>query len=193
MSAKESERWQTLSRRELLDARPWLRVWAEDLRLPDGRIVEGFYTLEMPGYVQIVALTRDDQVVVVRQYKHGVGREGLHLPAGYVEPGEDPLHTASRELLEETGYEAEEWRFLGSFVTDGNRGSGTAHIYLARDARHVAAPDSHDLEQMEILLMPLDDLTSAVTRGEVPLLSTLAALGAALIATKMGVPLRDLD
>jgi ADP-ribose pyrophosphatase len=136
--------------------------------------------------VVVVALTPDGQVVVARNYKHGPRRVCLNLPAGYVEPGEEPLATARRELLEETGYVAEEWISLGGFASDGNRGCGTGHLFLARGAQKVAEPDAGDLEEMEIGLMSLDEVMDAVRRGDVAVLSVAAAIGLTVAAQGSG-------
>jgi ADP-ribose pyrophosphatase len=178
--------WETIARREVLDRRPWLRVWSEDVRLTDGRMITDFSTIEMPDYVVIVAFTDEGLVVAERNYKHGPGRVGLHLPAGYLEPGEAPLPAAQRELLEETGYAAEDWAPLGSFAIDGNRGGGTGHFFLARGARQVASPDAGDLEEIAVELLPLDALLAATRSGEVNVLSTAAAIGLASAALGQG-------
>ncbi len=173
--------WNVVARRLAFDAAPWLRLWMEDLQLPDGKVVEDFATLEMPDYVVVVALTAEDDAVVTRNYKHGTGRCCTNLPAGYIDPGEEPLHAAQRELLEETGYTAGDWETLGSFVTDGNRGSGTAHLFLARDARYVTTPNSGDLEEMSVELMRFETLVQATRDGEVAVVSNAAAIGLAAV------------
>jgi ADP-ribose pyrophosphatase len=184
--------WQTLERREVIDRWPWLRLWSEDLRLPDGRVVRDFSTLEMPDFAVVVALTPDDRVVVERNYKHGAGRVCLNLPAGYLQPGEEPLAAAQRELLEETGYAAHDWQSLGSFVNDGNRGAGSGHYFLAHNARLVAAPASGDLESMAIELLSLAELVRATRHGEVAVLSIAAAIGLAVAAVHdEGLGIRD--
>ena len=93
--------WITRTRTELYDARPWLRLYGDDVELPDGRQVQGFYSIDMPDHAIIVALTSEDRVVVERNYKHGPRRVCINLPAGYLEPGEDPMDAAKRELLED--------------------------------------------------------------------------------------------
>jgi ADP-ribose pyrophosphatase len=186
MSASSPRNWETLSRRKVVDCHPWLCLWAEDVQLPDGRVVEGFVTIEMPDYVVVVALTPDGRVVVERNYKHGPRRACLNLPAGYVEPGEEPLAAARRELLEETGYMAEEWLALGGFTNDGNRGCGMGHLFLARRAQKVTEPDAGDLEDMEIGLMGLPEVAVAVRRGDVAVLSVAAAIGLAVAAQSAG-------
>lgn len=176
------QEWVTVRRHELIDRRPWLRLWSEDVQLPDGRIIEGFTQLEMPDVAVIVALTPDGQAIIERNYKHGPRRVCLNLPAGYLEAGEEPLTAARRELLEETGYAADEWVPLGQFANDGNRGAGTSFLFLARDARQIAQPDAGDLEELEIGLMPLDQLAESVRNGEVAILAIAAAIGLAVVA-----------
>jgi ADP-ribose pyrophosphatase len=163
---------------ELLDAAPWLHVWAEDVRLPDDRIIDGYLRLEMLDYVVIVALT-DSGVIVLRSYKHGPADIVTSLPAGYLEPDEEPVDAARRELLEETGHVSEQWEELGSFVVDGNRGAGIVHMFLARRAREIAAPDPGDLEETEMSLVPLDNLLEAVQGGTVSVLPMAAAVALA--------------
>ena len=186
MSETNLRPWVTLARHEVLDRRPWMRVWSEAVQLPDGRVVEDFSTIELPDYVVVVALTSDSRVVVERNYKHGPRRVCLNQPAGYLERDEEPLAAARRELLEETGYAAEEWVSLGGFANDGNRGCGRGFFYLARGARRVAQPDAGDLEEMVVELMGLEELVRAVRRGEVAVLSIAAAIGLAVAAQTGG-------
>ena len=186
MSETTPQPWETLARREVVDRRPWVRLWAEDVRLPDGRVIEDFSTIDLPDYVVVVALTPEGQVVVERNYKHGPRRVCINLPAGYLERDESPLAAARRELLEETGYVAEEWVSLGSFANDGNRGCGQGFFFLARGARRVAAPDAGDLEELVIGLLRPDELAQAVRSGEVAILSIAAAIGLAAIAQAGG-------
>lgn len=181
-----AEHWRIRRRLLVLRADPWLRVWSEDLELPGGRQVDEFFTVEMPDYVVVVAVATDGQIVTERGYKHGPRRVCVSLPAGFVEPGEDPAQAAQRELLEETGYQAAEWESLGSFMNDGNRGSGRGHLFLAYHARQVREPDSGDLELVTINLMSLDDLLEATRRGEVGDIPNVAAIGLAAARVPRG-------
>jgi ADP-ribose pyrophosphatase len=163
---------------------PWLAVWREDVDLPDGRRVDGFYKVDMLDYAMVVPRIGDD-VVAQRQYKPGAQSVGLTLPAGYIGPGETPLAAAKRELREETGRVAEEWVSLGRFVVDGNRGAGTAHFFFAHRARQVEPPSDAEREGIESLVIPFTELVQAIARGEVVDLATVAAVG--LAASEWGV------
>jgi ADP-ribose diphosphatase len=170
--------WMLLSEREVFDGRPWLRVFRDRLRLPTKREIDGFYRVWMPDYAVVFA-TVGDRVLVQRNYKHGPGRVGLHLPAGYLEPGEEALAAAQRELLEETGYVSDSWAPLGTFTNDGNRGAGTAHLFRAKDARQTATPGSDDLEDTETMLLSMSDLQQALRRGDVLVISVAATIALA--------------
>ena len=192
MSDAASKIWETLSRRELLDASPWVRVAVEEVRLPGGRVIGDFYQVALPEFTVVVAETAEGLIVTAHQYKHGVRRVSTMLPAGLIEDGEDPRACAERELLEETGYEANCWRKLGAFVVDGNRGCGRAHVFLALDARRVAEPIADELEPLEVRLARPRDLVEAALSGEVAVLAHVAALmlavGAGLLSERRASP-----
>jgi ADP-ribose pyrophosphatase len=158
-----------------------MEVGEERVVLPDGREVDGFLWVRTRDFVAIVAVTERDEVVLIRSYKHGARTVSLSVPAGYIEDGEEPLLAAKRELREETGYAAGDWSSLGRYVVDGNYSVATEHIYLVRDASKVAEPESGDLEEMEVVLVPRDQISEYVRRGEVVQLSSAAALALAAL------------
>jgi ADP-ribose pyrophosphatase len=156
-----------------------MEVGDERVGLPDGREVDGFLWIRTRDFVAMVAVTERDEVVLLRSYKHGPRNVSLAVPAGYIEDSEEPLAAAKRELREESGYESDEWSSLGSYVVDGNYGVGTEHVFLAQGARKVTEPASGDLEEMEIVVVPRDEVSAFVRRGEVVQLSSAAALALA--------------
>ncbi|WP_377809585.1 NUDIX domain-containing protein [Azospirillum sp. A29] len=177
----EQKPWDVLDSRELLDASPYLKVRAETVQLPDGRTVENFYQIDQPDFALMYVETEDCKVVMLRTYKHGPRRVSLTFPAGAIEPGEDPLAAARRELLEETGYAADDWTALGGFVVGANSRGSTCHMFHAKGARKVAEPDQGDLEDMRIELHSARELIDAAAQGDYAVLPVIAMLGAMLL------------
>jgi ADP-ribose pyrophosphatase len=181
MSRSTEAGWKVGSRRSELSRLPWLEVFRETIELPDGRQVDDFYSVEMQDFVVIVALTEAGEVVVERLYRHGAGRVTWSLPAGYVQPGEDPLGAAIRELREETGYEAAEWTLLGRFIVDGNRGCGWCNCFLAIGTKQVDEPHSDDLAEVQVSITPWGQLAGLLASGDMAELASAAAIGLALM------------
>lgn len=173
--------WKTLSRRTILDHSKYLTVEEHQVQLPDGRVIPDWPWIITPDYVNVVAVTDSGQFLVFRQNKYAI--EGLSLApvGGYLEPGEDPLAAAQRELQEETGYTAGNWTDLGHYVVGGNRGIATGYLYLAQEAVCMAEPDADDLEEMELLLLGSDEVEAALKAGGFKVLSWAAAMAMALL------------
>jgi len=176
--------WTTLARRTILNHSKYLTVESHTVELPDGRVIEDWPWLITPDYVNVVAVTEEGLFPLFRQTKYAVEGISLAPVGGYLEPGEDPLAAARRELLEEMGYDAPDWTPLGQYAVDGNRGAGTAYLYLARGARQVAAPSSDDLEEQELLSLSRAEVEAALLAGEFKVLGWAAAIALALQALK---------
>jgi ADP-ribose pyrophosphatase len=138
--------------------------------------LDDYYVWESPDAVLIVAVRADGLVPVVRQYKHAVGREVLEFPAGAVDDGEAPADAARRELLEETGYVADDWELLCSLDPYPSKATGRVHMYVARGAREAGAPHPNDQEELVIEWWSLDAFAVAVADGRVSVLAMVTAL-----------------
>jgi ADP-ribose pyrophosphatase len=158
-----------------------LHVWRETVQLPDGHTLDDFYTVDAPDFVCIFPAIDDGRVLCLRSYRHGPRRVVLGLPSGYVNPGEEPLRAAQRELREETGYTADSWAQLGTFAADGNRGGGRAHIYLARHLTCVTKPASGDLEEQVAEIVALPVLAEQLHNGQVDTLGAATAIALGLL------------
>ncbi len=175
------ETWKTIARELKLDMSPFLRVESHTIKLPDGQTLEGWPWLISPDFVNIAAITQDGKYLCFRQTKYGVQNTTLAPAGGYIEPDEDPLAAAKRELLEETGYEAPHWENLGKYRVDGNRGNGTAHFFLARDAHKVCEIDADDLEEQILLTLSRAEVEAAVARGAFKVLPWQTVMALALL------------
>ena len=153
--------WKTLDRQTVFqpDGGRYVTVETHRVQLPDGAIIEDWAWILTPEFINVVVETEAGDFLCFRQYKYAAQGTTLGIVGGYLDPGEEPLTAAQRELLEETGYAALDWTELGSYPIDGNRGCGVGHLFLARGAEHVQQPDADDLEEQEMVLLSRAELT----------------------------------
>jgi ADP-ribose pyrophosphatase len=176
--------WKLLSRRTILNYNKYLIIESHAVQLPDGQVISDWPWLITPDFVNIAAITQEDYFLCFRQTKYSVSGTSLAPVGGYLEPGEEPLAAARRELLEETGYEALDWALLGQFSVDGNRGAGIAHLFLARNARRVAEARNDDLEDQQLLFLHRAEVETALAAGEFKVLPWAAMMALALLHTQ---------
>ncbi|MFT3722032.1 MAG: NUDIX hydrolase [Hyphomonadaceae bacterium] len=179
-SEKPGTKWKVLRRRVLLADPPHIEVTAEDVELPNGRVVNGYYQINSRPSCAVVATTEDGDFIMLRQYKHGARKVCLTFPGGRMEPQETMRQTAERELLEETGYVAHRWRSLGRFPIHANQHVGECELFRCEQALRKQDPASGDLEDMEVVLISEIDARQAMAAGEIGLLGDVAALALAL-------------
>lgn len=146
--------WDVLDSRVIVD-KPWLTVHEQRVRTVRG-VEMDYHLLDATDWVCVVCLTNDHRVVLVRQYRHGVRRVTLELPAGAINPGEPPFQAAQRELREETGYVASEWHLLRQVHPETTRHRHQAHIYLALDARVDGEQRLDATEDVDVVVEPWD-------------------------------------
>lgn len=174
------QRWKTLSKHTVLRYGKFLTVENHSVQLPDGRVIEDWPWIVTPDYVNVLAITKDEMFLCFRQTKYALEGPSLALVGGYLEPGEEPLAAAQRELLEETGYQAARWIHLGSYVVDANRGAGTGHLFLACEAHRVAEAQADDLEEQELLYLSRSEVEAVLAAGQFKVLSWTALVALAL-------------
>jgi 8-oxo-dGTP pyrophosphatase MutT (NUDIX family) len=129
-------------------------------------VIEDWPWVTTPDYVNVVAVTPEDQFLCFQQDKYAFKELTLALVGGYIEPGEEPLSAAQRELLEETGCATGEWISLGSYRVDPNRGVAIGHLFLATGVQMVAERDADDLEQQKLLRLSRAEIEAALDAGE---------------------------
>ncbi len=179
---RQLQEWQVLRREPVLERPPWLSLWRETIRLPDGREIGDYYQIEQRDYVEIAAW-RNGKVLGLWGYKHGPRRVTLGLPAGYLEAGEDALAAARRELQEEAGLASGDWRLLGTYCIDGNRGPARAHICVAQDCRPTEARPSDDFETKAGQWLTPQQWGEHLAAGKVATLGAAMAVHAGILAS----------
>jgi 8-oxo-dGTP pyrophosphatase MutT (NUDIX family) len=181
MNRKPLQPWRVISSAYPIATR-FLRLRADRVELPDGTIVEDYFVRESHGFAVILAITPDDNVVLVRQYKHGIREVVTELPAGAIEPGEEPAACAIRELREETGYAGAAPQHVRTFITDPTNSDSRFHLFVVRDAVLTYAPEPDATEEIEVLLAPLDELRAMALDGRIAAGTQVAAVLVGLAA-----------
>jgi len=142
-----------------------LQVLRDSVRLPDGGLATREY-IRHPGAAMIIAQPDPDTILLERQFRYSLGRHFIELPAGKIDTGEAPLATAQRELREECGYTAQEWRHLATLHPCIGYADERIELYLARELNHVGnALD--DGEFLEVITVPLAQALDWVRDGTI--------------------------
>lgn len=159
MAKQKIEKWKTLAS-EYLIRRPWLTARRDRVEMPSGKVLDEYYVLEYPTWINVIAETTDGRYVMVEQYRHGLDDVFLELCAGVVEEGEDPMDAAKRELQEETGYAGGQWEELCVLSQNPTSTNNWAHCYLARGVERVSGQSLDPSEDIAVHLLTLDELKS---------------------------------
>lgn len=141
----------------------------------DGR-EKPFTILDVNDWVQVLPITNDGQAVLVKQFRLGTREISLELPGGVVEPGQTPLEAAKRELMEETGYQAANWRKVASFRPNPAVQNNTAHFFTAEEAWLSGPTNFDENEDLELILTPLDQLKAMIRDGKIDHAIMVAAI-----------------
>lgn len=175
MSEDEDLKWRLGVRHPGHDYRIFRTVFV------DGEHARGmtkrFSVIECVDWVNVIALTPDEQVVLIRQYRVGTEKVCLEIPGGMVDPGEDAETAAARELVEETGYTAREWRHLGRSAPNPAIQNNTLHTYLALGAERTHDQQLEGSEVVTVETVPLRDVTELLRRGAIDHALVVAAFG----------------
>lgn len=158
--------WRVISHEPGHDYRIFESRWVAAAHPTSGE-VRRFVVLDATDWVNVIALTRDDRVVLIRQFRIGAESVFVEIPGGMVDPGEAPADAAARELLEETGYAAPTWRALGVVRPNPAIQSNRLHTYLALDAAPVAPPTPDGGEVMTVETRPLGEVTAMLRDGTI--------------------------
>lgn len=157
--------WKVLESNYLVRA-PWAVLRKDVCQMPNGHVVPEYYVLEYPDWANVVALTSEGQFILVKQYRHGAGKVFLEIPGGVIDEGETAREAATREMLEETGYEFESFEELCQLYPNPATSNNITTTFLARGGvkKQEQALDSQ--EEIEVLLASSDELKELLFKNK---------------------------
>ncbi|MBB3392867.1 8-oxo-dGTP pyrophosphatase MutT (NUDIX family) [Rhizobium sp. BK275] len=158
--------WKVLETRTILQDR-WLNLRADDCLTPDGVTISPYYVMSYPDWVNIVAITPDDRLLLVRQYRHAAGRFFLEIPGGGLDERDvDSEKAARRELEEETGYIAQNWQLISTLYPNPASHTNRLHTYLATGAerRYQQRLDAGE-EGLTVHALPIAEVLDGLQAG----------------------------
>ncbi len=176
-----SMNWKVLKSQEVMSV-GFFRMRRDRCELPDGRVNDHYYVIEFADWVNIVLVTAEGKMVLVRQYRHGAGEAFLEIPGGSTDgrQKEDPRVAGERELLEETGYKPREMVYCGYHYPNPALQNNKMHTFLALGCEKVAEQDLDPFEDLVVELRPVEEVFALWLKGELRHSLIFASLGLAI-------------
>ncbi len=168
------DKWKLLKSKMALDEK-WFKVRCDEVELPSGKILPDFFVWESGNVSMTVPVTDEGKLILVRQYKHGIGQIMIEFPAGYLNKGETVEQAARRELSEETGREVIKLISLGKVVHSPTKETGVLSLFLAKVGETEIVMDHDDNEEIETLELTPQDVLDKIRSGEIWATGTIAA------------------
>ncbi|HEY9637921.1 MAG TPA: NUDIX hydrolase [Coleofasciculaceae cyanobacterium] len=168
--------WKIINSQLVLDNQ-WCQVRQDEVELSNGEVIDDFFVNVRPDIVLVLAVTQHREIIFVRQYRHGVREILLELPAGsFNSQTENSLAAAARELEEETGYVAEQIIHLATLYDNPVKDTNKIHLFMAENAQPSSIQQLDVTEDIEVVLLPVEEVLAKISTGEICVCGTVAAL-----------------
>ncbi|MGJ5672393.1 MAG: NUDIX hydrolase [Nostochopsis sp.] len=173
---QELKKWKLLQSKLILN-HPWCQVRQDEIILPTGKIIDDYFVHIKPEVAIILAITTNQEIVFVRQYRHAVEDFFIELPAGSFDPNQETAEVAAkRELQEETGYTAKEIQKVSTLYDRPSKDTNRLHLFLAKDVSKTSEQQLDITEEIEVILIPVESVLEKILQGEICVAGSVAAL-----------------
>jgi ADP-ribose pyrophosphatase len=160
------QQWKTLSSRYIHKSK-WATLRKDVCEMSDGRIVDDYYVLEYPSFANALAITNDNKVLMVKQYRHAAEIISLEVPGGVVEEGETPEQAIKRELLEETGYDFHDIELVSTLYPNPSTANNKCYFFLAKGGKKIKEAALDELEELVVEEYTLTELKQLVLDNKI--------------------------
>jgi 8-oxo-dGTP pyrophosphatase MutT (NUDIX family) len=160
-------KWRVIESEYLFKDGPWLTIRKDKCELPNGKIMPAFYVQEYPEWASAFALTKNNEVLLIKQYRHGIEQVTIEVPGGVVDDTEKAEDAIRRELLEETGYRFESFEFLGKVCANPSTGDNYLHMFLATGGEKIAEQKLDETEDVEVIIYTIDEVKQLLKENKI--------------------------
>ena len=173
---KNLEKWQTVNSQMVID-HPWCQVRQDEVKLPNGHIIDDYFVYIKPDVAMVLPITKNGEIIFVRQYRHAFGDFFIELPAGHFDPNQEKAETAAiRELKEETGYIADNIEKIAVLHDKPGKDTNKIHLFVAENIIKLEEQNLDLTEEIEVLLFPKTDVFDKIVQGQITVAGTVSAL-----------------
>ncbi|QQL48577.1 NUDIX hydrolase [Mucilaginibacter ginkgonis] len=172
--------WKTCSS-EYIHKGNWATLRRDVCEMPDGRVVDDYYVLEYPNWVNAVAITDDNKILMVSQYRHAANIVSLEIPGGVIDDGELPEDAIKRELLEETGYQFDDVVLVSTLYPNPSTANNVCYGFLAKGGKKVNEQSLDEHEEIVVHEMTIAEVKQALLENKIPQALHSSALFYALV------------
>lgn len=170
------QKWRTLSSKMVINHQ-WCKVRQDKIQLPNGIIIDDYFLTIRPEVALVLPITNNQELILVRQYRHGAGKILLELPAGTFNPDEEePQAAAIRELQEETGYIAEQVTPLSILYDNPVKDTNKIHLFIAENVTKAGVQELDVTEEIDVVLIPIEAVREKLANREICVAGTVAAI-----------------
>ena len=154
--------WKLLNRKLVYDGSPYIKIFIDKIKLPSNKIIDDYHRIEINDAIMLLIEDSDKNLMVYKEYRHGIGKVSYTLPAGGIEKNETVLKAAKRELLEETGFKAKSYKLIKKFTVSGSYSFSKLHYILVRNLKKQTNPLEKDIENPEIIWLSKGEVKEAI-------------------------------
>jgi ADP-ribose pyrophosphatase len=168
--------WQIKSSKHIVKDK-WISLRSDECIMPNGKTIEPYYVLEYSDWINVVPITKNNEIIMIKQYRHGIKDVLLELPSGSIEPfDKSPLEAAKRELLEETGAESDNFIQLCKLSPNPSNHTNITYSFLALDVTLKQNQNLDETEQIEIINIPILEVKSLLKNNKITQAMHVSAL-----------------
>ena len=158
----ETKKWKILSRKDVYDGSPHIKIFIDKVQLPEGKIINDYHRIEVNNAVMLLIENHEDELLIYNEYRHGVGDVSYTFPAGGIEKNESLEETAKREIMEELGFVFNKFKLLKKYIVSGSYMFSELNMISIKDIKKIREPIEIDIENPEMIWLSKEDVKNAI-------------------------------